>query len=176
VKGGNQMKVIRIFDAKNYESDWQVYKRDSARAIILVGDKLLMVQSKKFGECKFPGGGIESGEDHIETLNREVKEETGYNILADTVREYGKILVRRKGENKKEIFEQESFYYFCGIDKNNKEPAQVLEDYEVEYGHTSVFVSVKDAIIANEKALLLDLPTLVKGWAERDLEVLKKIR
>ena len=169
------MRTIKVFDKKDYEPNWSVYKRDSARAIIFLGDKLLMVQSDKFGECKFPGGGIEKGEDHTETLVREVKEETGYNVLTSTVKEFCKTLIRRKGEKEDEIFEQESFYYFCDIDEAGKETAQVLEDYEREYGHKFVLVSVEDAISANEKALSLSLPPLVKGWTERDLEVLKEV-
>ncbi|MCL2217018.1 MAG: NUDIX domain-containing protein [Defluviitaleaceae bacterium] len=107
------MRTIQIFDKANYEPHWKKFKRDSARAIIFIEDKLLMVQSKKYGEFKFPGGGIDPGETHIDTLIREVKEETGYMVIPESIVEYGRILMLRKGIDENEIFEQESCYYTC---------------------------------------------------------------
>ena len=77
------MRMIKIFDSADYEPHWTKFKRDSARAIIFIGDKLLMVRSKKYGEYKFPGGGIDLNETHTEALIREVMEETGYSLLPE---------------------------------------------------------------------------------------------
>ena len=51
--------------------------------IILNDRKVLLVKKKRgpyIGKQDLPGGGIEMGENTIETLTREIKEETGYNI------------------------------------------------------------------------------------------------
>ncbi|MCL2189617.1 MAG: hypothetical protein FWC16_11750 [Defluviitaleaceae bacterium] len=56
------MRTIKVFDAKNYAQNWRVFKRDSVRAIIFHKGKLLLVRSEKYGDCKFPGGGIEAEE------------------------------------------------------------------------------------------------------------------
>jgi len=48
-----------------------------------------MVRSQKYGEYKFPGGGIERNETHAEALIREVMEETGYRLLPESINEYG---------------------------------------------------------------------------------------
>lgn len=62
-------------------------KRESARAIIVEGEKLLTIFRRKIdeeGNAKeyyvIPGGGIEEGETNEETVVRELKEELGLEI------------------------------------------------------------------------------------------------
>ena len=38
--------------------------REAVRAIILKGEQVLMVYSPVNGDYKFPGGGVQDGEDH----------------------------------------------------------------------------------------------------------------
>jgi len=166
------MRTIKVFDSANYEPHWTKHKRDSARAIIFVGDKLLMVRSQKYGEYKFPGGGINPGETHIKTLVREVLEETGHSLLVECAEEYGKTLNMRKGWSKDEIFEQESFYYICKVDETLHTQPSPDDGYEKDYGYTPILVSLDDAISANEK--LLDMPEI--PWTERDLFVLRELK
>ena len=166
------IRTIKIFDDKNYQSEWKKYKRDSARAIIFCDSKLVMVKSDKFGEYKFPGGGIDSNETHIDALIRETKEETGLHIIPATIREYGKTLILRKGLNNNEIFEQESFYYECEIDTDNRSLPKLDSGYETEYAYKLVFASLDEAITANEK--LLNMPEI--PWVQRDLAVLYELK
>jgi len=58
----------------------------------------LLVHSKKYGYLKFPGGGIESGEDHVQALCREVREETGLEVIPDSIREFGYVPRRQKDQ------------------------------------------------------------------------------
>ena len=67
----------------------RVFDRPSVRAIILRGGRIAMVHSLKYDYYKFPGGGIEAGESHLEALLREAREEAGLRILPESVREYG---------------------------------------------------------------------------------------
>lgn len=166
------MRTIEIFDDTNYESYWTKFKRDSARGIIFICDKLLMVQSKKYGEYKFPGGGIKSGETNTDALIREVKEETGYTIITESITEYGKTLMLRKGNKKNEIFEQESFYYTCNVDERGVSAPTPDNGYETEYGYYPILVSPSDAIAANER--LLNIPEI--PWTARELVVLHEVR
>lgn len=48
-------------------------------AIIIKDNKILLIHRKKEGKeyWVFPGGGVEEGETHEETILREVREETG---------------------------------------------------------------------------------------------------
>jgi 8-oxo-dGTP pyrophosphatase MutT (NUDIX family) len=166
------VRIIKIFDDKDYEAHWKKYKRDSARAIIFSDDKLVMIKSDKYGECKFPGGGIDCNETHIDAIIRETKEETGLHILPDSVREYGRTLILRKGINDNEIFEQESFYYLCDIDKETYSLPKLDVGYETEYGYKLVYVSLNEGININEKLLnMKEIP-----WVQRDLTVLYELR
>ena len=138
--------MIDLFemDRKNYNPDGKVYTRPSARAIIVRGDTVLLMYSKKYGYFKFPGGGIEPGESHAETIIREVKEESGYLVKPDTIEEYGRVVKRECGQNgPDEIFEQENFYYFCEVEDNPVETD--LDDYEAEEVFTPCFVKPFDA-------------------------------
>jgi len=166
------MQMIKIFDAADYEPHWIKYKRDSARGIIFIGDELLMVRSRKYGEYKFPGGGIEPNETHTEALIREVMEETGYSLLPKSINKYGKILRILKGMGENEIFEQESFYYTCQVDERNPAAPVPDDDYEAEYGYEPILVSLDQAITTNEK--LINIPEI--PWTLRDLTVLKELK
>lgn len=167
-----KIRTIKVFDDKNYQADWEKYKRDSARAIIFSGDKLIMVKSDKYGEYKFPGGGIEGDETHIETILRETEEETGLYIIPESLKEYGKTLVIRKNFEQDKIFEQESFYYLCDVDTDKKSLPQPDEGYETEYGYKLVYATLDEAITANEK--LLNIPAI--PWVKRDLTVLYELK
>jgi len=53
-------------------------------AIILRNNKILLIHRKKDGDeyWTFPGGGVEDGETWENTVTREVKEETGLEVLS----------------------------------------------------------------------------------------------
>ncbi|MCL2363529.1 MAG: NUDIX domain-containing protein [Defluviitaleaceae bacterium] len=165
------MRTIKIFDHGDYDPTWPICKRDSARAIIFIGDQLLMVRSAKYGEYKFPGGGIEPDESHHATLQREVKEETGYTINIDTIAEYGRTLILRKSTTPHEIFEQESFYYICAIAPQAATAPTPDAGYEQEYGYAPALVTPAEAIATNEQRL--HLPQI--PWVQRDTTVLRAL-
>ncbi|MCI8424028.1 MAG: NUDIX domain-containing protein [Lawsonibacter sp.] len=48
-----------------------------------------MIYSAKYNYYKFPGGGIENGENPVDAMIRETREELGLVVLPDTVKEYG---------------------------------------------------------------------------------------
>lgn len=84
------MKKLLLMDEKNYGESLEEIYRVAVRSIIFKYGKLLMIESDD-GELKFPGGGMEDGEDDIETLIRETLEETGFSVVPETVREFGEI-------------------------------------------------------------------------------------
>ena len=73
------MYFNKVLGMKEFGKDEKVFYRVAIRAIILQGDKILMVKSNT-GDYKFPGGGVEKGETPEETLRREVQEETGQEV------------------------------------------------------------------------------------------------
>lgn len=47
------------------------------KAVLFDGDELLLVRDAKDGDWEFPGGKVDRGERAVESLAREVREETG---------------------------------------------------------------------------------------------------
>ena len=104
------MRLLFNLDKKDYREGGSVGVRPSVRGIIVRGGKIAMVRSKKYDYYKFPGGGIEDGEDFVDALIREVREESGLCVVRSSIREYG--LVSRKSRGKVEdIFVQDNYYY-----------------------------------------------------------------
>ncbi|MBP5177680.1 MAG: NUDIX hydrolase, partial [Clostridia bacterium] len=62
------MRTLFEVDYKNYRTDGTVGKRPSARAIIIKDEKIAMVYSDKYDYYKFPGGGVEQGEDNVDAM------------------------------------------------------------------------------------------------------------
>ena len=139
------MRHILTIDRKDYDPNGTREVRPSVRGIILREGKVLMVHSLKYDYYKFPGGGIEPGEDRLAALCREVREESGYEVLPDSIREFGMVLRISKGE-KRDVFYQENFYYLCDV---TGPVGQQLDDYEAEERFTPEFVEPKTVIESN---------------------------
>ena len=141
----------RLFeiDLKDYNETDDVYRRPSARAIIIQGDKIALVYSKKEKYYKFPGGGIHGDEDKKEALMREVREEVGMIVIPESIREFGSVLRRQKNDRlENSIFEQENYYYFCDVKETLVD--QELDDYENEAEFVLKVVDIDTAIAAND--------------------------
>lgn len=141
------MKELTI-DLQNYPADAAVFHRTAVRGIIRRGDNYLLIDSKKYGDCKFPGGGAEAGETRTETLMREVREEAGRDVLPETVREALLVRERRLGARGDVLF-MDSYYYFCEV-SDTVHPQQ-LQGYELDEGYEVVWMTLADAIARNEK-------------------------
>jgi len=165
------MRTIEIIDHKNYDPSWERVERQAVRGIIFVNGLLAMVKSEKYGEYKFLGGGIKEGENHTDTLIREVAEEAGLHVLPHSIAPYGKTVEFRAGDHEDVIFTQTSYYYSCEVDPNKADPPRPEEGYERDYGYKPVFVTLEEAIATNEKSP--DKPQT--PWRRRDLAVLKEL-
>ena len=142
------MKELFRIDLHDYEEEYNIYKRPSARAIIIKNCKIALVYSKKEKYYKFPGGGIEENEEMKTALIREVREEVGLIVIPDSISEFGSVMRRQKSNYSSDtIFEQENFYFFCHTE--NQLIKQELDDYEKEADFSLRFVDIDDAIKAN---------------------------
>ena len=153
--GGRKMKELFTIDTKDYNPDGHVFVRPSARAIIERDGKVLVMYSQKYRYYKFPGGGIEAGETPQQALVREVREESGYTVLPETIEEFGSVLRRnRDAKDPDGIFEQQNYYYFCEIGEERVPITQ--EAYEIEEGFTPVWVDCLFSLTrANRESLRL---------------------
>jgi 8-oxo-dGTP pyrophosphatase MutT (NUDIX family) len=140
------MQLLFEIDTKDYNMNGKVFVRPSVRGIIIREGKIGMVHSLKYDYYKFPGGGIESGENHLQALVREVREESGLVVIASTIKEYGFVHRVQKGE-KEEIFIQDNYYYICQTEPDSQ--SQCLDDYEADERFTLEFVDPMLAVKRN---------------------------
>lgn len=140
------MRMLFTIDKKNYNANGTSFVRPSVRGIIARDGKIAMIHSLKYDYYKFPGGGADEGEDHIETLVREVREESGLTVIPSSVREYGQVHRVQKGFDS-DMFVQDNYYYLCEVE-SEVQPQQ-LEENEAAEEFVLEWVSPEAAIDAN---------------------------
>lgn len=162
-----------IFHDENLDIHGRGFTRCAIRAVIIRDKKLLMVHSGVNGDYKFPGGGVESDEDHHETLRREVLEECGLhlssiNSFLGALTEYS-----RAKEIEFDFFKMESFYYHCVVDDIDFMELN-LDEYEEELEFSPKWVDIDTAIETNIRVL----NSYVKPprWTKRELIFLEYLR
>lgn len=169
------MKQLFTIDLKDYNPDGKKFYRPSVRGIILDKDgNVAMIYSQKYHFYKIPGGGVEGNESHLETLTREIKEETGMTLIPDSIKEFGEALKIQKGDEVGEdtIHIQQNFYYTCEVEEQIGD--QELDEGEKAMDFVLRFVPVEEAIAVNS-VFQSDDP-FKKQMAERDKRVLEYFR
>ena len=140
------MQILRIFDKKDYSEDIPGLVHEAVFAIIVKDNRYALVKSE-FKACfKFPGGGIDTGESHVDALIRIIHKKTGLAIIPDSTRTFGMIKEMRQDSKKNEIFEQNSYYYFAEV----SDLPMSLDAYEAEVGYHLEFVPLSIALEINE--------------------------
>lgn len=142
------MRTLFDIDLKNYKNTDKIFSRPSVRGIAIKDGKILVVYSKKYDYYKFPGGGPNEGESHIEALIREVREESGYSVIPSSIVEFGQVTRKQASEVEPDtVFHQENYYYLCEVEETPGETN--LDDYEAEEGFTAMWVTPLEAIRCN---------------------------
>lgn len=143
-----------------------IYIRNASRSIMFDDNNLVMLKSKKYGDIKFPGGGIEGNETIEEALNRELLEETG--IKAKEIKPFGKLVEYRQAiDGIHDTVIMNNYFFTCKIDEETN--YRNLDQYEQEYGYEVIRISINDAIKCNEKLLNNNnIP-----WVKREIYILK---
>lgn len=139
------MRHLFTIDTHDYDPNGSCMIRPSVRGIVVRGGKVLMIHSRKYDYYKFPGGGMEPGESFEDALCREVAEESGFSVCPESIREYGLVHRRSRGEET-DLFIQDNYYYLCKISGS---VGQSLDDYEADEGFTPEFVTAVQAIETN---------------------------
>ena len=142
------MRLLFEMDSKDYEQCTRVFTRNSARSIIINNHKIAMIHSVKYDYYKFPGGGIKDGENPVDAMIRETREESGLIVNPETIKEYGYVhRIHKSDTDDSEVFIQNNFYYLCEV--NEQAASQELDDYEAEEDFTLEYVEPMAAINKN---------------------------
>lgn len=144
------MDTILIMDEQNYDNHLEEIFRVAIRGIIFVDGKLCMIEDS-FGKMKLPGGGMESGEDDVQVLIREVKEETRYDVIPTSIKPFGEIEEKRLSIHEPMIWHQINHLYFYDV-----YPEQGQCKYtrnEKDFGVHQVFYTIEEALEKNKNML-----------------------
>ena len=142
--GETHMRLLFEMDKKDYESCTHRFVRNSARSIIIRDGKIAMIHSLKYDYYKFPGGGIENGENPVEAMIRETREEAGLVVKPETVKEYGYVhRIQRSDMDASECFVQDNYYYLC-----EAEPEAVRQDLDC---YEALYIGICYALDGNSK-------------------------
>lgn len=158
------MKVLLTLDEKDYTDDMPIFEKHTVRAIIEKNGKYSMQLSGK-GEYKIPGGGVEKGETHIQTLMREVEEEVGLVIIPEMVQPIGEILELREDKMcRGQKYICHSYFYKCAVE--DKEVPTQMTASEIEKGFRPVWESAGKIVEKNDELLK-------EKWMKRDTEFMR---
>lgn len=160
------MEKILIMDERNYDEHLEEIFRVSVRGIIFINGKLLMIEDS-FGELKLPGGGAEPGEEDYEALIREVKEETGYEVIPESIKPFGEIEEKRLSVHEPMIWHQMNRLYFCDVYPEHG-PCAYSEN-ERKFGFHQVFYTIDEALEKNENMLKEEG---LQAWNQREYKTL----
>ncbi|KZM44921.1 MAG: NUDIX hydrolase [Marinomonas sp.] len=125
--------------------------RRATRGIIIRNDEILMLYTKRYHDYSLPGGGIDEGEDNIQGLIRELREETGAKNVRN-IQEFGCYEEYRPWYKEDiDIMQMQSFCYVCDIDEELDTPE--LEHHEIQNGMHPVWMNIHAAIAHNEETM-----------------------
>ena len=152
-------------------SKMSVFKRRTTRAIVLDGDEILLLYTKRYDDYSLPGGGVDEGESIEVGLVRELQEETGaqnINILS----EFGVYEEFRPWYKPEfDLVHMISHCYHCSADRHLG-PTR-YEDYENKNGMRPLWMNIHEAIKHNLQTLKTGK---VSGLSiEREIFLLKSI-
>ncbi|MFM5310375.1 NUDIX domain-containing protein [Aeromonas caviae] len=147
----------------------RVLERATVRAVVMRGDRLLLVHSRVNGDLMFPGGGIEHGEAHDAALARELREECGAELVAvgpllGETREY-----RAAREPDYDAYCIRSSYYLCRVGEDWSAPRP--QPYEIRLGFTPGWFPLAEALQTNKTQLAGPCPQ----WTARETRVLAEL-
>ena len=129
------MRLLFEMDKHDYAECTHSFSRPSARSIIIRDEKVAMIHSMKYDYYKFPGGGIEPGEDPAEAMIRETREETGL-----VVRPLQQFLTMYEYY---EEYRYISHYFVCEVTENGQ---MRLTEQEIARGLEPRWIPVQEAI------------------------------
>jgi len=148
-----------------------VFTRLATRAIVLQGEDILLMYTKRYEDYSLPGGGLDEDEDQVEGMIRELREETGAQNITN-ISPFG-IYEEYRPWYKIDFDIQHmiSYCYTCKIDRVLG--VSSLETYEIKNGMEAKWINIHKAIEHNLQTIA---SSEKKGMSiERETYLLKLI-
>ncbi len=169
------MRLLKKFipdNITNAQINGKIQKQFSTRAIVLNGNEILLLYTKRYDDYSLPGGKLDPNEDIIEGLKRELNEETGA-VNIHNIQEFGAFEELRKSYDKNyDTVHLVSYCYSCSIDSKLGETK--FEAYEIKNGMKVEWINI-DKAIQHNKNTLANSPS--KGLSvEREIFLLELIK
>lgn len=146
----------KIITRDVYDNEYEVDADELKLSVHVYGialkeNKILI--SPQYDGYDFPGGTIQKGETHIETLIRELKEETGYLVEPEEIiKMYTSFFHHNKRD---EDYQSYLIYYFVNI-KDGEISTEGFDDDEKEYAKAAKWVDI-DYLKNNRHACSIDI-------------------
>ena len=158
------MKKLLLLDYQDYSEEMPVFTKHTVRGIILRDGKLAM-QRGCSGEFKILGGVVEEGEDHETALMREIMEEAGLIVDADSIQPIGYVEERRRDVFCTDrVYHCFTYFYACQVMDKTVEPE--LTECEKQKGYQLIWE-------VPERILEANCRIIKERWKMRDTEFIK---
>lgn len=147
------MRLLKKYIHSDMEklTDPKLFERTAARAIVLKGEEILLIYTKRYNDYSIPGGGVDEGEDIKAGLRRELSEETGAEQIK-IIEAFG-IYEEYRPTYKEgyDFMHMMSYFYVCDCHKTLGEASP--EAYEQANGSVPVWININKAIVYNNKVI-----------------------
>ena len=157
-------------DVKTLENK-SIFTRLSTRAISIQEENILLLYTERYQDYSLPGGGLNSDEDKIEGMIRELSEETGAKEIRN-IKAFGAYEEYRPWyKTDFDIQHMISYCYTCEI--NQQLGASNMESHEIKNGMKAQWINIHEAIKHNYNTMA---QSAKKGMSiERETFLLEQI-
>lgn len=137
-------------DVKTCENK-SVFTRLATRSITVQNDAILLLYTERYEDYSLPGGGLDLGEDQIEGMIRELREETGAKEVSN-IKPFG-IYEEYRPWNKPDHDIQHMISYCYTCDISSELGILNMDAHEIKNGMKAVWVSIHQAIAHNKQTI-----------------------
>ena len=128
-----------------------IFTRLATRSIATQGNDILLLYTERYEDYSLPGGGLDLGEDKVDGMVRELREETGANGIRN-IKPFGAYEEYRPWyKTDYDVQHMISYCFTCDIDKDLG--TANLESYETNNGMKAVWINIHEAINHNKKTM-----------------------
>jgi ADP-ribose pyrophosphatase YjhB (NUDIX family) len=128
-----------------------IFTRLATRSIAIQGTSILLLYTERYEDYSLPGGGLDLGENKIEGMTRELREETGATAIRN-IQPFG-VYEEYRPWHKPDYDVQHMISYCYTCDINTELGSSNLESYEKKNGMKAIWIDIHEAIKHNEKTM-----------------------